>query len=493
MTDTTVETVEALGDAAGEAARAVAATDGAARAALLDRLADALDDDADALVSLAERETHLATGRLRTELARTTYQLRAFARYVAEGRHFRPVIEPADADYPLGGPSPDLRSVSQPIGPVAVFAASNFPFAFSVAGGDTASALAAGCPVVVKAHPGHPQLSRAVAAHVAAAVAAQGLPAGVFGMIEGVEVGARLLRHPRIRAAAFTGSTRGGRALYDIAVSRPDPIPFYGELGSVNPVYVTREAAADGVERIAEGFVASYTLGAGQFCTKPGLIFVPVDSDFADHAAAQLDAVGAAQLLDERIRAGFESLEDAFTGTRGVEVLRAGGSDDSGARPALYRTRLDTLLSHADTLTQERFGPSALIVEYDRPADLAAAARTVEGTLTSTVHASGAHDAGLADLVDEIRPRSGRLIWNGWPTGVTVSAAMMHGGPYPASTSSLHTSVGLSAIERFLRPVAYQDFPEELLPPALRTAGDGSVNEDAGQGLRHPDATKERR
>lgn len=493
MTDTSPDLVDARAEAAGDAARRFAATTGDERAQLLDRIADRLDQAGARLVPVAERETHLALPRLRTELARTTYQLRAFARAVAERRHLRPVLAPADADYPLGGPSPDLRSVAYPVGPVAVFAASNFPFAFSVAGGDTASALAAGCPVVVKAHPGHPELSRLVAAELVGVVAEAGLPRGVFALIEGVDAGARLLRHPRIRAAAFTGSTRGGRALFDIAASRPDPIPFYGELGSINPVYVTREAVAEGAGALAEAFVSSYTLGAGQFCTKPGLVFVPSGTDFVERAAARVDDVEASQLLDERIRAGFESLEDVFTGTPGVDVVRAGASDESGARPALYRTDFATLLAHTDDLTQERFGPSALVVEYDDPSNLTTAARIVEGTLTSTIHARTPGDAGVADLVDEIRPRSGRLIWNGWPTGVTVSAAMMHGGPYPASTSSLHTSVGLGAIERFLRPVAYQDFPEELLPPELRTPPAGNVADGAGAEAWHPDATKGRR
>lgn len=473
MSDTPDHLVDDLGAAAGTAARAFAHTGTRERAALLDDIAGRLEHAGDRLVSIAARETHLADGRLRSELQRTAYQSRLLGRAIVAGRHLRAVVEHADSDYPLGGPAPDLRSIAYPLGPVAVFAASNFPFAFSVAGGDTASALAAGCPVIVKGHPAHPELSREVAALITDAVTDAGLPVGVFGFIEGESAGVRLLRHPALRAAAFTGSTMGGRALFGIAAARPDPIPFYGELGSVNPVYVTVEAVKADRDGIAEGFVDSFTMGVGQFCTKPGLVFVPAGSRFAEHVASALrTSAPSGRMLSERIRSSYDALEDAFLGAPDVEALVIGSSTMEGVTPSLFRTTVSAFLARSAELTAERFGPSALVVEYDEPSELRRAAALIEGTLTSTLWAAGADDSGLRELLPELQARSGRIIFNGWPTGVTVSAAMMHGGPFPASTSAAHTSVGLSAIDRFLRPIAYQNFPAELLPAPLRDDAD---------------------
>jgi NADP-dependent aldehyde dehydrogenase len=476
--DAAARQVDAVAAAAGAVAPAVARTTAAQRQALLDAIAAALQGAAGDLVALAIRETHLPEARLRVELDRTAFQLRAFGRAVRGGRHLHAVIEHADDRYPLGAPAPDLRALSAPVGPIAVFAAGNFPFAFSVAGGDTASALAAGCPVIVKAHPGHPALSRAVAALVSRAVLDVGAEPATFALIEGQEAGVRLLRHPAIRAAAFTGSTVGGRALFDIAAARPDPIPFYGELGSINPVFVTAEALAADAASVADGFTDSYTTGSGQLCTKPGVIFVPSGTDFVERVAAGVDAVAAAPMLDERIRAGYDAGADLFA-VPGVEAVRVGGSRPDGVEPSLYRTDMSVFLTHGEALTQERFGPSALVVEYDDVEDLPRAARAIEGSLTATVRAAGPADRGLTELVEELRARSGRLVYNGWPTGVTVSAAMMHGGPWPSSTASAHTSVGLSAMDRFLRPVAYQNFPPELLPPELRDGADVPQEVDA--------------
>ncbi len=455
---------------AAAAAAPFAAAGYRSRARLLTAIADRLDAAADEVVPIAHRETHIAQARLTGELARTSYQLRAFARLLLDGRQLGISIEHSDPAFPLAGPSPDLRSVMQPLGPVAVFAASNFPFAFSVAGGDTASALAAGCPVIVKAHPGHPQLARATADVVHGAVIETAFDAGVFALVEGHEAGVRLLRHPDIRAAAFTGSTPGGRALFDIASSRPVPIPFYGELGSINPVYVSREAMDARRGDIVAGFVDSYTLAAGQLCTKPGLIFVPRGEGFAAAARERVNAIPAARLLNDRIAASYTSTGDLLAAVDGVDVVAAGVETDLGHAPTLLATTIDTFLENVETLTTERFGPSALVVEYDDVDRLPAAATAVGGTLTSTIHAQHLSDRGIETLVGAAVRESGRVIWNGWPTGVTVSPAMMHGGPYPASTSPLHTSVGLTAVARFLRPVVFQGFPDEALPPELQEA-----------------------
>ena len=456
-----VAEVDATCAAAADAAQEYAAAPVSVRAALLTSIADRLDADRDALVALADAETHLGAARLAGEVGRTTGQLRAFAELIASGPE-------AVVDHPAG--FPELRRVLVPLGPVAVFAASNFPFAFSVAGGDTASALAAGCPVVVKAHPGHPELSRATARHIADALAAVGLPAGVFALVDGFEAGAALVQHPAIAAVGFTGSLAGGRALFDLAARRPDPIPFYGELGSVNPVYVTREAARARLTGIAEGFAESFTLGAGQFCTKPGIVFVPAaDAEaFTAQVAETLAGRPAAAMLNERIRSGYDALAARFDGQPGVRTVLPGSAGPGAVTPSLYATTLDVFARDIDTLAEERFGPSALVVSYDDIASLPDASRTIGGTLTSTVHAESAADSGLRALLAEATRNSGRLVWNGWPTGVAVSPAMTHGGPYPASTASVTTSVGTAAIERFRRPVTYQGFPVEALEPAAR-------------------------
>jgi NADP-dependent aldehyde dehydrogenase len=467
MNETTNDDLERMMDAAARDAAPFASAGYATRAALLERIADRLDDGVDLLVPMAHRETHLTEPRLTGELARTSYQLRLFARLLADGRQLGIEIAHPDPDFPLGAPSPDLRQMRIPLGPVAVFAASNFPFAFSVAGGDTASALAAGCPVIVKAHPGHPELSRATAAVVSGAVAELGLPAGVFGVVFGEKAGVELLRHPALRAASFTGSTAGGRFLFDIAVGRPTPIPFYGELGSVNPVYVTREAMAQRRLELAREFVGSFTLGTGQFCTKPGIVFIPRDPEFLDQVARLAEAVTPAPFLNDRIAQNFERLADDFR-VEGVDVLVDGAITSDGAGASLFATDSRVFLEHVTTLSEERFGPSAILVQYDDAAELPAIADAIGGTLTSTVHAQSAHDRDLEPIVAAAVRNSGRIIWNSWPTGVTVSAAMTHGGPYPSTTSPGHTSVGLTAIDRFLRPVTFQGFPADALPPELK-------------------------
>jgi NADP-dependent aldehyde dehydrogenase len=459
--------VDTVVTAAARAAGPWAALSRPARSQAPRAVADRLDAAADELVAIGIRETHLAEGRLRSELGRTTFQLRLFADVVADGSYLGVRIDHADPDWPMGAPRPDLRRILLPIGPVLVFAASNFPFAFSVAGGDTASALAAGCPVVVKVHPGHPELSAATAQHVKAALAKAGAPDGVFGIVTGVDAGVAALRAPQIKAASFTGSIAGGRALFDIANQRPEPIPFYGELGSVNPVFVTRAAAASRADEIVSGFIGSFTLGAGQFCTKPGVLLVPRDSDIAERLS-QATYPDPAPLLNERIQEGYTTTLRELVSHPSVSY--AGGSDTFAdpPSPTVLTIRAADLLEQQEELFRECFGPTAVVASYDADAELIAVAEAIDGQLTATIVGEEQHDDVVGPLMQALVLKAGRLLWNAWPTGVSVSYAQHHGGPYPATTSPTTTSVGTAAIARFLRPVAYQNFPQQLLPASLR-------------------------
>ncbi|MGX7826612.1 aldehyde dehydrogenase (NADP(+)) [Actinokineospora sp. 24-640] len=442
-----------------DAAHWLAALDPGERGALLRSVADALDDDVDALVPLADTETSLGTARLTGEVARTSGQLRLFAEVLAEGSCLRATIDHADP------PRPDLRAVMEPLGPVAVFAASNFPFAFGVAGGDTASALAAGCPVVAKAHPGHPELSERIAVLVRRAVAGHGAPPAVFGTVSGFDKGRELVLDPAIRAVGFTGSLAGGRALFDLAAGRPDPIPFFGELGSLNPVVVTRAAALARGPQIAAGLVASYTLGVGQFCTKPGLVLIPEGCGLEAAVVAALPTAHSGRMLTSGISQGFR--DGAARLADAVEVLAGVVEDSPVVRPLLLAADVDFLLGDPDLATAEVFGPVCLLVRY-RDGELGRALEVLPGALTASLHAEAGEAGDLGPVVSALRARAGRLVFNGWPTGVAVSWAQHHGGPWPATTASAHTSVGAGAILRWLRPVCYQDYPDELLPPALR-------------------------
>lgn len=437
-------------------------------AAQLRAAADALDAAAGGLVPIAQAETHLAEARLTGELKRTTFQLRLFADEVESGAHLGLTIDHADADWGMG-PRPDLRRMLVPLGPVAVWAASNFPFAFSVAGGDTASALAAGCPVVLVAHPGHPRLSTATAEVLIGALEGAGSPAGTFALVEGQEAGRALIEDPRITAGAFTGSFGGGRALFDLAASRPTPIPFFGEMGSVNPAFVTAGAVAARADAVAEGFAGSMTLGAGQFCTKPGLLFVPAGSPVPALVAERLSGVAGAPMLNDRIREGYGAALARLAGHESVTVAAGSSEPAADPVPTLLRTTAAEVLADPAPLTAEVFGPTALLVEYADDAELLAAARVLEGQLTATVQ--GEPDDGIVPaLLGVLAERAGRVLFNGWPTGVSVSYAQQHGGPYPATTAAGTTSVGTAAMDRFLRPVAYQDVPDPLLPPPLQEA-----------------------
>jgi NADP-dependent aldehyde dehydrogenase len=461
MTDTPVEEVDRIARAARDAFRITLAADDRTRAAWVRAVADALDADADTLVELAARETALPTSpRLAGEVARTTAQLRLFARVVEEGSYLEAAIDHPDPS--TTPPTPDLRRVLRPIGPVAVFAASNFPFAFSVAGGDTASALAIGCPVVVKAHPGHPETSRRTAEVVSAALAAAGAPDGVFALVEGFEAGLALVDHPAIRAVGFTGSVRGGRALFDRAAARPDPIPFYGELGSLNPVVVTPGADAARGAALAEGLAGSFQLGAGQFCTKPGVVLLPHGSTL--EAALPAHLAPQPRLLTPAIAEGFAAGAERVSNLDGVEVVATGEAGD-GPAPLVAATDAPTLLRHADELLEEVFGPFTLLVRCADEAERDAVLDAMPGSLSATVHREPGEDVGA--LVGRLEELAGRVLFAGWPTGVAVSWAQQHGGPWPSSTSQF-TSVGATAVRRFQRPVTYQDAPAELLPAALR-------------------------
>ncbi|MBR8744459.1 aldehyde dehydrogenase (NADP(+)) [Nocardiopsis sp. MG754419] len=477
--DTTAEELDSVMERAAAAAPLFAAITPAERARMLRAVADALDAAAEDLVPVAMAEAHYPEARCRGELGRTTFQLRLFADLLEEGAYLEATVDTADPDW--GTPRPDLRRILVPLGPVVVFGASNFPFAFSTAGGDTASALAAGCPVVVKAHPGHPELARRTTDVVVAALAAAGAPEGVFGLVSGFEAGKGAVTHPSTRAVGFTGSIPGGRALYDLAVSRPDPIPFYGELGSVNPVFVTRAAMTARGTEILEGYAGSATMGSGQFCTKPGVVFVPEGAKL-DALVSDFEGRAAAPLLNDRVAEGFGRGLDDLSGHSATEVLVQGRRTDEGWSPTLLRTDLDSLLEHSEALLTECFGPATLVVTYSDERRLLEVGGALHGQLTVTVH--GEEDDAVAPALLALGASvAGRVLWNGWPTGVAVTYAMTHGGPYPATTAPGHTSVGATAIRRFLRPVTYQSVPDSLLPAELRNDNPLGVPRSVDGGL----------
>ncbi len=466
--DTTpAELEQALADAA-VAAPALGASEPAVRAEWIRAVADALDAAADELVPIAMRESSLPEARLRGEVARSSGQLRMFADVLDEGSLLEVIIDTADANAkPV--PRPDLRRVLVPLGPVLVFAASNFPFAFSVCGGDTASALAAGCPVIVKAHPGHPELSARTAEVMIEALRSVGAPDGSLGLIQGVDVGVTALKDPRITAAGFTGSVPAGKALHEIAVTRPEPIPFYGELGSLNPVFVTQAAVDARGKDIATGYVGSFTLGVGQFCTKPGLLFLPAGHGLQEQLTEATGGVAEAPMLNDRIKDGFSSGLDRLQKVEGVRVWASGAA-------TLLQTTVPELLARRDEILEECFGPVSIVVEYSSLDELRAAIEAFEGTLTAGLHAEDSDVELAAELLPKLSARAGRVLWNGWPTGVAVSWAQHHGGPFPSTVGSIHTSVGVTAARRFQRPVAYQDAPDAVLPDVLKDSNPAGIS-----------------
>lgn len=466
--DATPEQVAEAARCAGAARAALADADSAAVAGLLDGIAAALDGARDGIVALADVETGLGRARLVGETARTTGQLRMFADLVRDGRHLDVVVEPADPT--ATPPRPELRRMRVPIGPVAVFGASNFPLAFGVAGGDTAAALAARCPVVVKAHPAHPGTSAAVGDLVRRAVADARLPPGVFGLVHGADpaVARALVAAPEIAAVGFTGSTTAGLALTATARARPVPIPVYAEMSSLNPVVVTPAALADALAPTARELAASVTTGQGQLCTKPGVVVVPAGygDAFVDELVAGLAEAPAGPLLTAGIR---DRLRDrvAELGPRARPAAAPAGGDGLHHPPVVVRATAREFLADP-RLREEVFGPAVVVVAVADLDEALAVVAALPGSLTGTVRSGRGDDDWAGPLVRALLPQVGRLLGAGVPTGVAVTAAQHHGGPFPATGSPEHTSVGTRAVDRFTRPVVLQDVPPALLPAALR-------------------------
>lgn len=475
FTKVTVSEINSAMNAAEGAFATYRKTSGEQRAAFLERIAEQIEALGDALLDRFVEETALPRGRAEGERGRTVGQLRMFAKLASEGSWVDARIDTAIPDrQPL--PKPDVRLMQIPLGPVVVFSASNFPLAFSVAGGDTASALAAGCPVVVKCHWAHPGVSEMVGQAVQKAAQATGMPDGVFSMLQGRghDIGTALAKHPITRAIGFTGSLTGGRALFDAAASRPDPIPVYAEMGSINPVFILPGAAAGRTEQIAGGLVQSVTLGAGQFCTNPGLVISldgPELESLIDTTAAGIAEQAPPSMLYNGLCEAYSEGLERLSATDGVSVAgqssTAADTTITQGAPTVLKTDVSTFLGN-DQLSEEVFGPSTLFVAAGDKAQLEQVARRLDGQLTATIHGTDDDLAEHADLVALLEDRVGRLIFNSFPTGVEVCPSMNHGGPYPATTDVHFTSVGTGAINRFARPLCYQGFPQSALPAELR-------------------------
>ncbi len=472
--EATAEEVEEACILADQAFNTFRHTSRESRARFLDAIADEIIALGDDLIQLTMQETGLPEGRLKGERGRTVNQLRLFAEVVREGSWIGARIDTAIPDRePL--PRADIRMMNVSLGPVAVFGASNFPLAFSVAGGDTASALAAGCPVVVKGHPAHPGTSELVGQAILKAVDKCGMPEGTFSLVQGqgIAVGQTLVQHPKIKAVAFTGSFRGGRALYDLAASRPEPITVYAEMGSTNPVFILPGALKARKETIAQGLVQSTTLGVGQFCTNPGLVFGIQDEEwntFLDIAGSIVKEQEAGVMLHKGIQENYEKGLHGLGTINGVFILGQGKSifqEASQGIPTLLTASAAAFLAD-QRMEEEVFGPSTLLISCDEKNEILKIAQSLQGHLTATIHATEEELPDYAELIDILAQKAGRLVYNGFPTGVEVCHAMVHGGPYPATTDSRSTSVGTSAIFRFLRPVCYQNIPHSLIPEPLK-------------------------
>lgn len=435
----------------------------------------------DQLIERASIETALDADRLKGERERTLNQIRLFAEIVQEGSWVDARIDTALPDR-KPAPRPDIRRMLQPIGPIVVFGASNFPLAFSVAGGDTVSALAARNPVIVKAHPAHPGTSELVAMAISQAARASSLPEGIFSMLHGMspEASVALATHSKTRAVAFTGSQRAGRALFDAASRRPDPIPVFAEMGSVNPVFVLPQALERNGEAIADGLYRSVTLGVGQFCTSPGLVFGSRGDALQrlrERLTGNFESAQPGTMLNTAIQRGYEEKFKAMAAIAGVAShcsAAASRVERTEGRPGVFTTDARTWLASRE-LHEEIFGPATILVECDSEAELLEAACSLEGTLTATIHGTPEELANHHKLVDVLGRKAGRLVFNGYPTGVEVGYAMHHGGPYPATTDERFTSVGAAAIYRFARPLCYQNFPQALLPPELQDANPHNI------------------
>ena len=463
----TPDDVDAAAKAAEEAFWSFGYSARAERAVFLNRIADEIEARGGAITDIGCQETGLPEARLNGERGRTTGQLRLFASHIEKADYLDRRHDAALPDrQPL--PRPDLRLMQRPVGPVAVFGASNFPLAFSTAGGDTAAALAAGCPVVVKGHSAHPGTGEIVAQAIAAAVKACGVHPGVFSLIQGGNrsVGQALVQHPLIKAVGFTGSLAGGRALFDLCAQRPEPIPFFGELGSVNPMFLLPQALEARGGEIAKGWAGSLTMGAGQFCTNPGIAVAvdgPALQDFVAKASAALEPVGAQTMLTGGIAEAYRNGRDRVRAAAGVREVLTTTCDLRNATPYLFSTTGKDWLAD-EALGEEVFGPLGLVVAASDLDEMLAIARSLHGQLTCTLHMDdGDRDAALK-LMPVLERKAGRILANGFPTGVEVCDAMVHGGPYPASTNFGATSVGTLSIRRFLRPVCYQNIPTAILP-----------------------------
>lgn len=452
---------------------------GKTKGTLLRKIAEKIESLGDDLVARATEETALPPARIKGETARTCFQLRLFAQLVEEGSWVGARIDQADPNR-TPAPKPDIRSLWRAIGPVAVFCASNFPIAFSVAGGDTASALAAGNPVVVKAHGAHPGTAEMIGQAIRAAAHECNAPDGIFSLLfdAGIDVGVSLVEHPSIKAVGFTGSKQGGRALMDAAAARPEPIPVFAEMSSINPVFILPGAMRERAAEIAKGMHASVTLGAGQFCTKPGIVVTAADPanaaqsrEFAANLRELMRAGGDFTLLTSRIHEAYLSNTKSRANQPSVSELAqpaaAPGSEGLRVGPVLFETTASAFFRQPE-LHAEIFGPSTMLVSYSAREELLQVARSLEGHLTATIHGTEEDLRDYADLVAILESKVGRLIFNGYPTGVEVCHAMVHGGPYPATSDGRSTSVGTQAIYRFARPVCFQSFPSAALPDELK-------------------------
>jgi len=456
--------------AAQEAFAGFAATSREHRAKLLETIADEIDVRGDQITEIGSAETGLPTGRLQGERGRTIGQLRLFAAHILAGEYLDRRHDTALPDrQPL--PRPDLRMMQRPVGPVAVFGASNFPLAFSVAGGDTAAALAAGCPVVVKGHGAHPGTSEIIGDAIVAALEKLGMDAGIFSLVQGGSraVGEALVTDPRIKAVGFTGSLTGGRALFNLCAARPEPIPFFGELGSVNPMFVLPQAASARGAEIGDGWAGSLTMGVGQFCTNPGIAIVldgPDADTFVQSATAGLSSIEAQTMLTDGIADAYRSGVHRVSEGAGVKSLLSTSCEGRNAAPYLFEVSASDWMADEE-LSEEVFGPLGLVIRVKDAAQMKEVAKSFKGQLTATLQMDDG-DVDLArDLLPVLERMAGRVMANGFPTGVEVSDAMVHGGPYPASTNFGATSVGTLSIRRFLRPVCYQNLPKALLPRDL--------------------------
>ncbi|HET9087464.1 MAG TPA: aldehyde dehydrogenase (NADP(+)) [Acidobacteriaceae bacterium] len=467
--------VDTAAQLAEEAFKSYGKLPGREKAILLRQIASGMDAATEELIARAHLETGLPPKRLNVETTRTTNQLRMFAQFVEEGSWVSAKLDRGDPSRsPV--PKPDIRSMLRPLGPVAVFGASNFPFAYSVAGGDTASALAAGNPVIVKAHPSHPGTSELVGQVISQAIRNCNLPAGVFSLLfdAGNEIGSALVQHPLVKAVGFTGSQSGGKALMHLATSRPEPIPCFAEMGSSNPVFITPQALATRSETIATGLFESFTSSVGQMCTKPGLVFIPNGSGkqaFIGRLQHLVSQSPAAPMLNANICSRFRNATAERKLQYTVQMLAEANAAPAGngffAVPVLYEVDAKKWLQTPE-LAQEVFGPTTLLVSYSDSSQLLEIARNLEGHLTAALHATEDDPIDTEQLTSLLERKAGRLIMNGFPTGVEVCHAMVHGGPYPATSDGRSTSVGSQAIYRFTRPVCYQSFPQQGLPPELR-------------------------